>query len=88
MGTRLPVPAPAARGDRYWGLEYHNNTANFADYPDALYSFARFKTGGARVMVIVSNFADGQNSVGQLRLPEDLLEDMVEGLYLSLKKFT
>lgn len=64
----------AALGSRYWGLEYHNNHATFADCPDAFYSFARFETDGGRVMVVVANFAVGTATSGTLRLPEALAE--------------
>ncbi|MFO0683019.1 MAG: alpha-amylase family glycosyl hydrolase [Sandaracinus sp.] len=63
---------PAVTSSRYWGLEYFDNTARFSDCPDTLFTFARFATGGGRVIVVVANFALGTATSGRIRLPADL----------------
>jgi glycosidase len=63
---------PAIASNRYWGLEYFDNTAMFGDCPDALYTFARFATGGGRLVVVVVNFAPGRATTGRIRIPTDL----------------
>jgi glycosidase len=65
---------PSAMGAAYWGLEYFNNTAMFADCPDGLYSFARFEPGSARVLVVVANFTPFAGASGNIRLPQDLVD--------------
>ena len=63
---------PAIQSNRYWGLEYFDNTAMFGDCPDAFYTFARFATGAQRLVVVVANFAVGAASSGHIRIPLDL----------------
>lgn len=64
-----------ALGERYWGLEYHNHSGNFADCPDGLYSFARFATAGGRLLVVVANFTPGQRTSGRIRIPAALADE-------------
>lgn len=70
----LSHTAPAM-GNRYWGLEYFNNAANYGDASDALYSFARFHAGAGELLVVVANFEPGAASSGVIRLPADLLTE-------------
>lgn len=64
---------PSARGSGYWGLEYFNNSATFADCPEGFYSFARFEPGSGRAMVVVANFTPGSAASGKIRLPQELV---------------
>lgn len=68
------VQAPAARGNRFWGLEYFNATSMFPDANDDLFTFARFAQGSGRLIVVAANFGVGKASTGMIRLPDDLLE--------------
>jgi glycosidase len=63
---------PAVQSNRYWGLEYFDRTSMFGDCPDALFTFARFETGGERLIVVVANFAPGSATSGRIRIPLDL----------------
>lgn len=59
-------------GDGFWGLRYFNNDQGFADCPAMLYSFARFRTGSGRMLVIAANFQAGRDVGGKIRIPADL----------------
>lgn len=69
-----PVRDPAVRGSGFWGLRYINNSQEHSDFPDELYTFARFQPGGARLVVVVANFRPGAQVTGPVRLPGDLLD--------------
>lgn len=76
----------SAKGAGYWGLEYHNNPANFGDCPDGFYSFARFEPASGRALVVVANFTPGQSASGQIRLPQDLVDAIGLAGDLSIRK--
>lgn len=63
---------PAVRGTGYWGLRYFNRRARFADCSDDLYSFARFREGSGRMLLIAANFRQGASSSAPLRIPAEL----------------
>jgi glycosidase len=63
---------PAITSNRYWGLEYFDRTSMFADCPDAFFTFARFEPNGARLIVVVANFAPSSATSGRIRIPMDL----------------
>ena len=46
----------AAQGSGYWGLKYFNRSSRFADCPDDLYTFARFRDGSGQLLLVVANF--------------------------------
>lgn len=62
----------SVRGDRFWGLDYFNETRS--DYPSGLLSYARFQTGGRRLLVVAANFSPGQSASGRVRIPPELAE--------------
>jgi len=68
-----PVHDPAARGSGFWGLEYVNNSSANPGFPDDLFTFARFRPGAGRLLVVVANFRPGASTQGSVRLPADLL---------------
>jgi glycosidase len=62
----------AIRGDGYWGLKYFNRSSRFSDCPDDLYTFARFREGAGRLLLVAGCFRPGGVS-GQIRLPLELI---------------
>lgn len=68
------VQDESARGTGYWGLEYYNTSSTFSDFPDELYTFARYGLDSGRLMVVTANFAVGASTSGEVRLPSELLD--------------
>jgi len=77
---------PSVRGDGYWGLKYYNRSTRFPSCPDDLYSFARYATGGGRLLVVVANFRPAAPVEGRLRIPAELAAaaGLRDGLRLRL----
>ena len=69
-----PVHDPDVRGSGFWGLEYVNNSTANPGFPDDLYTFARFRPGSGRLVLVVVNFRPGASVSAPVRLPADLLD--------------
>ena len=65
---------PILRADGYWGLRYINNPTRYADCPGELYTFARFKDGSGRALLVVGNFHMTRPIKGRVRLPKELAD--------------
>lgn len=64
---------PLFMASGYYGLDYANR--GNADYPDGLYAFARYEPGGAKMMVVVTNW-DTSEAEGRVRIPAGLANDL------------
>jgi glycosidase len=64
----------AVRADGYWGLLDHNQKSKFVDCPNGLYTFARFRPYGGRLMLIAANFEVGVRAEGRARLTRELAD--------------
>jgi glycosidase len=77
---------PTVRGSGYWSLRYFNNAGRFADCSDALYSFARFESGGGQLLLVLANFAVSSSLRTIVRIPHELsqLVQLPEKLSIEL----
>ncbi|TVR03282.1 MAG: hypothetical protein EA398_05390 [Deltaproteobacteria bacterium] len=64
---------PAATGDGYWGLDFHNRTEG-SNYPDGVYAFARFAPGQQQLLVVAVNLTPDADTGATIRLPAALIE--------------